>query len=67
LDATVIFQRDEDAQPPFLTVYQVMRGGLNGVSLILDRLFQLAQFFLCGNGRSPEKRQPVRERFHPVP
>ena len=28
-----IFHGDEDAQPPFLTVYRVMRGGLNGVSL----------------------------------
>ena len=34
----MIVHRDEDAQLQFLTVCQVMRGGLNGVSLILDRL-----------------------------
>ena len=37
-DATGIFQGDEDAQPPFPIVDEVLRGGLNRVSLMLDSL-----------------------------
>jgi hypothetical protein len=77
LDTPAIFEGNEDAKQPFVTVCQVMRGGLNGVSLVLNRLghglhasFSATEAWVAGppiHHRQCRHSGPSHAQGHPIP
>ena len=59
----MILKGDEDAQPPLLRVYLVLRGGVNGVSLVLDRLGHGLNSSLWAGSPSAQ----AQPEWYPVP